>query len=811
MIKSYFKIAWRNLIKYKAFSLINIFGLAVAMSVCMLMILMLSDQLSYDKFHAKKDRIYRLATTPLDQTKLRATIPFPVANRLKADFPAVEDVVYLRRGFGGDAFNNKNYTEIKGYFSTPSFFKIFSFNLEKGNAAMALEKPNSIVISKKTATKLFADQDPIGKTINFSDRGLSEWSDEGKPPVDWGLFTITGVFLEPEYKSHLQFDAIISASTLAGLYKDDKMEDLSYNWKTDDKTYAYVLLNKSAGENDLTRALDQITLQNFKNSTSESVKNSRLTYQALTEITPGPIINNSPSNTLPLFVYYILGGLVLIILLTSCLNYTSLSIARSFTRSGETGLRKVIGAKRKDLILQFLCETMVTVFFSLILANIFLFFLKSAFLHLWINTHLKFELHFNVYVYVAFVVFSLIISFISGISPALKLSKAKPIAMLKKSGNQRLGKWGLRRVLTVGQFVISLVFIITAIVIFNQFKYFMQFDYGFNPTNVVNVNLQGQDFQLIKETFGSVPGVKEVAGCAYLPSTGRNDNIELMVPGKETSIQAINLAVDENFPKVMEIPVLYGENPPRNINSESEVILVNEQTARDLGFEHPSEIVGQNYEANGKTVKVVGVVRDFTFYLLFSTRETGPVVMQQNPTAIKYATLRIDSGDAASVMEQLGDKWKSLDPVHPIDYEFYVDTLAKNNYGILDLVTVIGFLAFLAITIACLGLLGMVIYTIESRTQEIGVRKVLGASEWNLNFLLSKEFLMMLGLAILIAAPLAFLVNNYWLNYLAVRDDITVGTIILGSLILLLLGLITVVPQTFKIAKSNPVKSIRRE
>ncbi|MEJ7827535.1 MAG: ABC transporter permease [Segetibacter sp.] len=811
MVKIYFKIAWRNLIKYKAFALINIFGLAVAMSVCMLMILMLSDQFSYDSFHSKKDRIYRLATTPLNRNNLRATIPFPVANTLAANTPAVEEAVYLRRGFGGDAANNLKYAALKGYFSTPSFFKVFSYGLEAGDAATALEKPGSIVITHQAAEKLFGKQDPIGRTIKFADRGLSEWTDEGTPAVDWGLFTVTGVFAEGNYKSHLQFDGIMSAATLDRLYAANKIENFIGDWSNNDRTFAYVLLRKNAKQQDLTNALDQITAQHFKDNKNESIKNARLTFQPLTKINPGPLINNSPSNQLPLFVYYILGGLVLVILFTSCLNYTSLSVARSVTRSGEIGLRKVIGAYRKDLVLQFLCEAMLTVLLSLLLANCFLFFLKKAFLNLWINKHLQFDLDFNMYVYVTFFVFSLLISFISGIYPALKFSKARPIDMLKKSTSAMLGKWGLRRVLTVSQFSISLLFIITSMVIYNQFSYYMKFDYGFNAQNVVNINLQGNDFQLVKNTLFKVPGVRDIGGCAYLPSTGRNDGLALQVPGKDTSLNAIDLSVDPGFVNVLEIPILYGKNMIANMDTTSPYILVNEQAAKSFGFNDPGAIVGQNYTLNGENVQVSGVVKDFTFFLLFSSRNTGPLVLHANAATLRYATLKLEPGNTALVIKTLADKWKSIDPVHPLQYEFYEETLANTNKGIFDLVSVIGFLAFLAITIACLGLLGMAIYTTERRTKEIGIRKVLGATEWTLNYMLSKEFILMLGLAIIIAAPLAFLLNSYWLNFMVVRDELTVTTILFGSAILLLLGLLTIIPQTFKIAKSNPVKSLRTE
>ncbi len=811
MIKNYFKTAWRNLIKYKAFSFINIFGLAVAMSVCMLMILMLADQFSYDSFQKNKERIYRLASTPLNRTNLRATIPFPVANTLESNCPAVEDAVTLRRGFGGDAIYNRKYAEIKGYFSTPSFFKVFSYGLEAGNPATALQNPGSIVISHKAAEQLFGKQNPLGKVIKFSDRGMNEWSNEVTKPVDWGLFTVTGVFADHGYKSHLQFDGIMSASTLNRLYAENKIENLSDDWNNDSKTYAYVLLKKNASVKNLKQALDQITLQHFKGSKNPGVNESKLTFQPLTKINPGPVVNNAPIDTLPLFVYYILGGLVLVILLTSCLNYASLSVARSITRSGEMGLRKVIGANRKDLVIQLLCETLLTVFLSLLLANCFLLFLKNAFLHLWINKYLKFDLHFNVYVFVAFVIFSLLISLISGIYPALKFSKARPLVMMKKSISPHLGKWGLRRVLTVSQFAISLIFIITSIVIYNQFKYYMHFDYGFNSKNVVNINLQGNDFQLVKNSFENVPGVHEVSGCAYLPSTGRNDGLSLQVPGKDTSLNAIDLSVDPDFINVMEIPLLYGSNMSTGNDTTSGSILVNEAAAKQFGFPQPPDIVGQNYLLGGKNVRVAGVIKDFTFFLLFQARTTGPLVLHNNPAALRYASIKLDAGEIASVMKSLNEKWKSIDPIHPMQYEFYDQTLANTNQGIFDLVSVISFLAFLAITIACLGLLGMAIYTTERRTKEIGIRKTLGASEWSLNFMLSKEFLAMLGLAILIAAPIAYLLNNYWLNFMVVRDKLTLGTVLLGSFILLLLGLLAIVPQTFKIAKSNPVESLRSE
>jgi putative ABC transport system permease protein len=825
MLINYLKIGFRNLLKYKAFSLINIFGLAVAMSVCMLMILMYADQLSYDQFHKNKDQVYRLVTTPLNQNNFRATLPFPVAEKLKSQYSIIEETAILRKGISGDAVLSKGnnygqkYTTLKGYFSGPSFFKVFSYPLALGDPETALSNPNSLIISHKKAFELFGNENPIGKTINYTDR-----LNENKPPVNWGIYTITGVFAENEHKSHVEFDAIFSAASLDILYKEkrnptdstaiieeSKIENLTNNWENDYQSFAYVLLKKNAHENDLNNALNQFSTQNFRKSTNQQVKESRLTFQRLSEINPGPVVNNSDVITLPLFVYYILGGLVLVILLASCLNYLSLSMARSFTRLGEIGLRKVIGARRKDLIFQFLSETVITVLLSLLLANLFLYFLKEAFLGLWINQYLKFDLNLNLYVYAAFFAFSLMISFISGIYPAMKLSKPNPISMLKKTQNSALGKWGFRRVLTVSQFAISLIFIITSIVVYDQFKHYMQFDYGFNPKNVVNINLQSNDFQLVKNSLKNINGVKEISGCAYLPATGRNDGLELKKSGKEDAYKAIDLTIDQDFLKVMEIPLIQGRNITANMNGNSDLILVNEAAIKQFGFKNPNEIIGQSYLLNGANVQVAGVIKDFTFFLLFSGRSTGPIVLHTNPTGLKYATVKIESNNTNKIIKDLANKWKTIDPIHPLQYEIYEDTLANTNQGIFDLVSIIGFLAFLAITIACLGLLGMAIYATERRTKEIGIRKILGASELSLNFMLSKEFAVMLVLAILIAAPLAFILNNFWLNFMVVRQELSLNTIFWGSFVLFILGIITIVPQTYRIAKRNPVESLKTE
>jgi putative ABC transport system permease protein len=816
MLKNYFKVAWRNLLKYKVFSFINIFGMAVAMSVCMLVILMLADQKAYDQFHEKKDRVYRIVSSPEGSSRMRATIPFPVAGKLKSDYPIIEDAVYLRRGFGGDALyadkatNDQKFASIRGYFSTPSFFKIFSFALETGDPATALQAPNSLVISDEIAQKFFHGQSPIGKVISFSDRGLNFWTDESTPNSPWGNFTITGVFAKTQQKSHIRFDAIASASSLDVLYKEGKIENLADNWETDHQSYAYVLLKKQATESDLKTTLAQLTKLNLKTSDNEGLRKSRLTFQKLTEIIPGNATGNDTITSLPLFVYYILGGLAFVILLSAGLNYSSIAVARAITRANEIGIRKVNGAGRRDIVYQFICETMLTILLALLLAMIFLMALKSAFLHLWINQFLNFELQMQPIVYVVFTAFALLVGLIAGIFPAMRLSGFKPITALKKLDTGGRQKLGIRRVLTVAQFTISLLFIISAILIYNQFKHFNQFDYGFNPNHVLNINLQGNDFETVKNRLQEVTGVSAVAGSSYLPATGRNDNLTLKKAGTDIEKNAIDLTVTADFTNVMGIPLLAGQNLPADKTSQN-FILVNETATKDFGFKQPADMVGQQYILQGKNVQVAGVIKDFTFFFLFAGRPTGAIVFHSNNDYLKFASIKIPAENRAQTMAALTAKWRSIDPVHPFDYKFYDDQLANTNRGIFDIVSIISLLAGLAITIACLGLLGLAHYIIERRTKEVGIRKVLGAGSLHLNYLLSKEFLVLLGLSILIGAPASYFINRLWLDFLIYRTEFGPATILTGSLLLLVLGLLTIIPQTIKMINRNPVEVLKVE
>jgi putative ABC transport system permease protein len=813
MFLNYLKIGIRNILKYKFFSFINAFGLAAAMSVCMLIILMLVDQKRYDQFHAKKDRTYRILSEARSLSVPNATTPFPLASSIKAEYPIIEESTHLVRGVGGDAIYNGNKFEMRGFFADSSFFNVFSYELAKGNKDNALASPNSMVISNELARQIFKEEDPIGKTVEFADRGLHHLKKDGDSnPVNWGSYIITGVIADKTYKSHLKFDVLFSSASLSLLYKEQKIRDLTSNWEDYYQCYTYVVLAAGKNQNDLIASLDDLVKHKYANFDLEQLKEFKLTGQKLTHITPGILVGLPTTYSLPVQAYYFLASLALIIMISACLNYTNLSTARSLTRAKEIGVRKVTGASKKALIYQFLSESIIMALLALVMALIMLLFVKPAFMSLWINQYLNFDFQDNVVVYIIFIVFAIVIGIIAGVHPALHLSKYQPVKALKNNENPRPGKFGMRKVLSIMQFVISLFFITTSIVIFNQFKHFLQFHYEFNPKRIVNIELQRNDYHLITSQLGSVPGVSRITSSDFIPATGGSGGIGLRKEASQDEFKNFTLLrTDHNFLETFELKLVEGRNFPATGESSDRFILVNEAAIKALGYKHPSEVVGKVVELEGDSspLEIIGVVQDFHFRMLMEEGKIGPLVLRNQPDKFVYVSAKITSALPMDAIAKLEQKWKSIDEVHPFKYKFYEDQLEDSNQGFVDVVSIFSYITFLAITIACLGLLGMATYTSERRMKEVSIRKVLGAEDFTIALLLSKEFLIILITSVFIAAPVSYIVNNLWLQNFPNRVDFGVGTIFIGILILLSLGLLTIGSQTIKASKRKAVDSLR--
>jgi len=340
----------------------------------------------------------------------------------------------------------------------------------------------------------------------------------------------------------------------------------------------------------------------------------------------------------------------------------------------------------------------------------------------------------------------------------------------------------------------------------------MKFDYGFEKENVLNINLQSNDFQKVQNAFSGIAGINKISACDYLPSTGRTENISLKKPNKDDFEQIIAISGSSTFADVLDLKLIAGNSLSKEMSEDGSSILVNRTMAASFGYSIPNDIIGQSFESSdGQFKKVVGVVEDFTFHLLFSGRQKSPIAIQSIPEKFKMINLSINIDSRSKILAEIETAWNNVDPIHPLQYEFYEDNLASNNQGIFDIVSIVSFIAFLAISIATLGLLGIVVYTTERRAKEVGVRKILGANNNSIAFLLSKEFIKLLSISILIAAPLAYFFNNFWLDFMASRVEFGLGSIVLGSIILLIIGMIAVSSQTIKAAISNPVKALKDE
>jgi putative ABC transport system permease protein len=815
MFKNYLKVCLRSLMKNKTFSFINIFGLAVSMSICLLLILMLADQSQYDQFHEQKERIYRIVSDRDNDPILTATSPQPLGVTLQEEYPIVDKATTLMSGVGGDATYMQNTMTMRGFFAAPNMFDIFSYKLEKGNKHLVLKEPGSIVLTAEFSEKLFGNVDPIGKVISFEDLGLLilDIGPMDNKPVDWGEFTVTGVLAKKDYKSHLQFDALISQSTLPVLIAEEKFEDRSNNWTNYFQCYTYALLKEGHEEAELQLALDDIAQRKY--SEKEDYAAFALIAQKLTDITPGKFMSNFASFRLPIEVFYFLSFLALIIMLSACLNYTNLSVARSLTRTKEVGIRKVTGAFRRHLIWQFLGESIITSLLALVLAVLMLNIMKPAFMSLWINKYLNFNLSENIPIFIIFLFFAIAIGIIAGIIPSLHLSRFKPIQVLKGNENGKSGKLGLRKFMTVTQFVVSLFFIVTTILIFRQTKHYINFEYGFKTENIINVPLQGNDFELVSNELTSIPGVSNVSACQYLPATGFSVGSSLRIEGSEDDhIGMGSIFAHPKFLDNLGLEIVSGQNfSDYNTSKTEKTVIINESAVEKLGFESANDAIGQTVEIKGvdQNVQIAGVVKNFRFRMPWIEENIGPFVFRNGPDHFSYVNVKVNTKDLKNVVNEIEKRWAEIDPVHGFEYSYFDEQMARSYQLLTDVISIVGFFAFLSISIACLGLLGIATFTAERRVKEVGIRKVLGAGEFTIAFLLSKSFIKMLLVSIVIASPLVYFLNNLWLQNVSNKIDYGFGTIFLGTLIMLILGILTIGSQTLRASKANPADTLRME
>lgn len=803
MLLNYLKIAIRNLLKYKSFSFINIVGLSFSMSVCLLIITIINDQMSHDSFHENKDRIYRVITDVQEKAGaggrfLYASTAMPVAGALKNDYTGVEEAVRITKSLRGDGKVEEKIIFVKGIFADQSFLEVFNFTLKDGNPTTALKDPYSVILSEKTAHKFFGVSNPLGETIEIGDKGV---------------YTVTGVIKDTPAKSHITFDLIGSASTITILEKENIIQ---YNkvvgeWGNPYATYVYILLEEGVNPEIINNNLLEISDQHVDASEKHI---SKFQLQKLSSITPSPVMNNMFSQTLPVEVVLFMGLLALIVMLSACFNYTNLSISRALTRAKEVGIRKVSGARREQVVTQFLSESVLFSMISLAFSILIYQYLLSAFNKMHIAREISLNFEANLSTYFWFVGFSIVVGVLAGLTPAIFLSAFKPIKVLKNfSGIKLFSRLTLRKSLIVAQFTISLFFIITAIIISKQSGLLINAEYGFTKENIINIKLQDAKAEQYLNEITQRTDVIQASACSHIPVTGQSygDRLRRNAEDEETRIRYFY--TDQNYIENLDLTLIAGSTFPENASMDNEqFIVLNEEAIKALKFDNANESIGETImigRSDSSLVQIIGVVKNYNYEMLMM--DIGPMALRYKPRAFQYVNVKVKANDIEATLAGLENEWKKLDQAHAFDYQFF-DEQVENTYGFVkDLRGIISITAILAIIIASLGLLGMAIYNAESRVKEIGIRKVMGAEVSTIIIHLSKGFLLLIGLSIIIATPMAYFANNLWLQEIANRITVGPGILSTGILILLGLGVITIGSQSVRAAFANPADSLRDE
>lgn len=787
------------------------------MSIGLLIILILYDQTRYDHFHDSKDQIYRIVTANRYGYD-HATVPVPLRNELSS-YTGVKSLTQMVRSLGGEIKYDDMIVSMTGYFADPGFFDVFSFPLKAGNPENALKNSFSVVLTEAAAERIFGADDPIGKTINYEEWGYNayDFNTDFVKGIPFGEFIVSGVLEEPAYKSHLKFDFLFSMNTAQSLDQQNLFRFADQDWQAYQTSYIYVMLKKGEEVAELNQLLEKVSLE--KRAEDDFLKPVYYA-QSLADINPGKIYNYSSSLTMPSFVYYVFAALALMVILLACFNYTNLSVARAITRAKEIGVRKVNGASRHQLIFQFLMESVLMALIALFLALLILLFLKQAFMDLWINRYLDFNLDENGTVYLGFTIFAILIGLAAGLVPGFYLSKFQPIRVLsnflkiKPAKIPFIKKFSLYKVLIVTQFTIALFFLITTLLIARQLKHYKIMDYGFVKKGVVNIELQGNDHLQVKQVFSTIPEVEGLTAAEYVVGIGMDDVVRVSTAEQKNDDEGIifsSISVDRNYLSLMELDLIAGDNFPELLNDQNEQFaLISEKAIDRLGLNSPHEAIGSFlYLENETAVKIIGVVSDFVANFAF--KDTDPLIMRYVPDKFRIVMAKVKNGTESEVLSKLQSKWSTIDPDHNFKYGFLEDQINGSVQVVGDISKVVGFIAGIAIAISLFGLLGITTFATETRIKEVGIRKTMGAKVHQLIYLLSRNFIILLLISILIASPLAYYVNNFWLSYMAHKTTFTVDIIITGISMIAILGLSTIAIQTTRISMVNPTNTLRNE
>lgn len=769
----------------------------------MLIIIIVKEQFAYDTFHTDTDRIYRINTNALrveGDIESYASTPFPMGRVLKEEYTFTENVVRINRRLNGDALYNNVNVPVQGLMVDPSFFEVFNFPLEKGNPATALAEPNALVITQQTAERIFGKTEPLGQTLTIS---------------GYGEFTVTGVLKNFPSKTHFEFQVLGSTTALPGLEKAGVVSATTDDWNNYYGSYVYFKLKEGRSTAEVEQALAAIGKKYYAGLKLETRdKGYEFYLHPLNEITPGPELSNQMGQGMPTFFLIFLGTLAGVVLLMSLFNFTNLTIAKSLSRAREIGVRKVVGAQRYQVFLQFVSETVIFSLVALVFSYVLLQFLKSGYLQLPLNEEFGMELKEDVPLYLIFVGFAVIVGLIAGLLPAGYLSSFKPSRVLKDASNLKIySRLTFRKILMIAQFTLSVIFVIVVLVIYRQIDFMINADYGFDQSNKLNIRLQGVEFNKMAAEVRSLPGVLSVGGVSHRLGTWSDRSSDYKRNAGDEPFVMRDFMVDDNYIANLKLAFLAGRNFDAGEQTEIErQIILNESALVNFGFSTPVSAIGQSIYADDTVqLSIIGVVKDF-HYRPMNNRIEG-LALRYNISELAYLSAQIDPAQKEYTRASIESIWKKLDPIHPLECKMLDEEIddAYRQAGMKDVLVIVGYITFLAVTLACLGMLGMAMYATQVRVKEVGVRKVMGASVLDVVLLLSKSFMILIGIAIVIGTPVSILLGDLFLSLYAYKIEIGAMLLGLGVSIIAVLGLLIVCSQTVRAAISNPVDSLRYE
>ncbi|MGN8034511.1 ABC transporter permease [Chitinophaga sp. 22321] len=803
MIGSYVKTSGRNIMRNKLFSFINILGLAISMSVGLLLIAFLLDLRSYDRFHKNGERIYRITnilTSNSEENGKFGSTSIKTGKLIREKVAGIEQVTTMRSDFSGDAKVGDNTVPIKGYWAEPSLFHLFTFPMVEGNPETALKDPYSIVLTETAARKLFGNQAALGKALK----------------IDTLVYQVTGIMKDIPFFSHISFEALVSLSTAEQTNKGDKSFDA---WTNMWSNYVYVMPSKNA---DMAAIRSQLNTLSTEENLAEENDKIQLELLPLYNIVVGESLQQSEGG--PGFVgphmspvlLWILGGLAFIVILSACFNYTNLSIARAMRRVKEIGLRKAIGAGNSQVRLQFLAEAIMISLASLLLSFLLFLILRPLLINMAPEMQRTVQLSLTPAMVAVFILFSVAVGIIAGFIPAIFFSKISPINAFGNISSMRMFKHlTLRRTLVVVQYTVTLIFITTTAVGYVQYKNILAFDLGFNTTNILNIDMKDNKPDAMLKELSEMPEVTALSRSLITTGVGNAWGGNMKYKDSRDSVLVMTNHVDENYLPLHDYKLLAGGNfiaRPATAEAVGEVI-VNQQVLKrfNIGANNPGKAIGEQVTLNGRNLTIVGVMQDFHYGKVENLM--GPVAFTfWTPDDRAIISVKIRSTDMPATMARIGSIWKKIDRVHPFSAEFYDEEIEDAYSEFSTMIKIIGFLSFLAISIASMGLFGMVVFTTETRLKEIGIRKVMGASIGNLIYLLSRGFLFLLSVSALIALPVTYIFfQTVVLPNFPYHTPVQITELFVGLLGVLLIAFIMIGSQTWKAARSNPVAVLKNE